>query len=196
VIKSLVFGLLQTYYRQNKKQSDFDNIVKQLFQRLLARGHSYESIHPIFLEATSKIDSHQNAILNSTTRGSIHTTPRLANIRKKQKDKDRSDVFFHLPYHPRDVSRKQIQEIYKNTCENDDNLGESYKRMTTQSGSTMRISKLTIAYSRAKNLRDLLCSSTLKNLDNYCLGFSIILSYSSGGCGLAQVTALHHFINL
>jgi hypothetical protein len=56
VVKSLIFGLLQTYFQQNKKESDFNMIVKQLFRRLLAWGHHFKDIHPIFLEAATKID--------------------------------------------------------------------------------------------------------------------------------------------
>jgi hypothetical protein len=168
VVKSLIFGLIQTYHQQNKHRSDFNSIVKQLFRRLLARGHKFEDIHPVFLEAVAKIDSIQT---NKINQRKVLPLSRLQTIRRRtsaqsKKDKNRLDMFFHLPYHPRDISRKQIQEIYKKTCENKDNLGESFTRMTTQSGSTMRITKLTVAYSRAKNLRDILCSSTLKDLDN------------------------------
>jgi hypothetical protein len=168
VVKSLIFGLIQIYHRQNKHRSDFNRIVKQLFRRLLARGHKFKDIHPVFLKAAAKIDTIQT---NKINRHSALPLSRLNAIRQRtagqsKRDKNRSDMFFHLPYHPQDISRKQIQEIYKKTCESKDNLGESFTRMTTQSGSTMRITKLTVAYSRAKNLRDILCCSTLKDLDN------------------------------
>jgi hypothetical protein len=102
----------------------------------------------------------------TTTAPSRQDAIQQRSLEQKKKDKCRLDLFFHLPYHPQDISRKQIQEIYMKTCERKDNLSESFTRMTTQSGSTMRITKLTVAYSRAKKLHDILCSSTLKDLDN------------------------------
>ncbi len=167
VVKSLIFGLLQTYFRQNKKESDFDMIVKQLFRRLLSRGYHIEDIHPIFLEAATKIDMMRAARQSKQSNNVYTTSSNNRSTANKNKDRMRTDIFFHLPYHPRDISRKLIQEYYHKTCENNDNLDENFTRMTTQSGSIMRISKLTVAYSRAKNLRDILCSSTLKDLDNH-----------------------------
>jgi hypothetical protein len=168
VVKSLIFGLLQTYHRQNKHKSDFHLIVKQLFKRLLARGHKFEDIYPIFIEAASKVDLINNNKINKRTASVQQQRPVLHQgiHEQRKKGKARTDLFSHLPYHPRDISRKQIQEVYKKTCENKDNLGESFTRLTTQSGSTLPISKLTVAYSRPKNLRDILCSSTLKDLDD------------------------------
>jgi hypothetical protein len=81
---------------------------------------------------------------------------------KQKRDKNRTVVFF---YHSRDISIKQILEIYKNICENKDSVGESFIRMTTQLGGTMEISKLIVAYNKAKNLCDILCSNTFKDPD-------------------------------
>jgi hypothetical protein len=86
----------------------------------------------------------------------------------KKTDEERDDIFFHLTYHPRDISRRTIQDIYTKYCNTKDNLGESFQAMRNQEkGGTMKISKLTIAYRRAKNLRDLLCKSTLRDIEGY-----------------------------
>ena len=155
IVKSLIHGLIQTYHRQNKQQHTFNKNVRQLFQRLLARGHLYEDIYPTFLKAAEKIDSkNNNTAANRTHRQ--RTTERKIN---------RNDIFFHLPYHPRDISRKQIHHIYENTCNAKDNLEENFQYMDNGMGGTMHISKLTIAYSRGQNLRDVLCSSKLKEND-------------------------------
>jgi hypothetical protein len=155
VLKSLINGLIQTYYRQNSTKEDFKKNAKLLFDRLLARGHFFEDIYPIFQAVANRIDEQQS------TRNKI----KVRKVHNKQ-DKERDDIFFHLTYHPRDISRKTIQEIYNKCCNTKDNLGESFQAIRNQEkGGTMRISKLTIAYNRAKNLRDLLCKSTLKNVE-------------------------------
>jgi hypothetical protein len=85
-----------------------------------------------------------------------------SNLSKKTKKKAQQQVFLHLPYHPRDITRNNIQKIYKHTCETEDNLGESFKKMkNANGGGTMKIEKLTVAYSRGKNLRDTLCNTML-----------------------------------
>jgi hypothetical protein len=159
VLKSLIFGLIQTYYRQNKENNNFRHNVKLLFKQLLQQGHSYEVIHPVFVKAAKTIDNCLNHKRNTITRNTtIHK-------QKNNKNKPRTDIFFHLPFHCKDVSRKIIQETYHQTCKTADELGESFKRMKTESGSTMKISQLTMAYSRGRNLHDTLCSSTLKDLE-------------------------------
>lgn len=39
MIKSLIFGLLLTYWKQNSDGNDFKEMVKLLYKRLLNRGH-------------------------------------------------------------------------------------------------------------------------------------------------------------
>jgi hypothetical protein len=76
-------------------------------------------------------------------------------------------LFFHLPYHPRGISRRFIQQQHKNICKSTDNLGDSFLRMKNEdTGSTMRIKKLMVAYSRPKNIRDLLTPSKLTEFED------------------------------
>ena len=88
-----------------------------------------------------------------------------------------SQLFFHSQYHPKSLLRAFIQQTYKDTCNKEDHRGESFSNAANEEkGSTMVISKLTVAYSRPKNLRDILSPSKLREfngcrvenfLDNY-----------------------------
>ena len=70
-------------------------------------------------------------------------------------------LFFHIPFHTRDLCRQKIRDIYEKTCEGEPQ-GLNFKHMPNdETGGTMKITQLTIAYSRQKNLRDLLCPSKL-----------------------------------
>ena len=40
---------------------------------------------------------------------------------------DDDQLFFHIPYHPRDISRQCIQNTYEKTCKKKDENGESFK---------------------------------------------------------------------
>ena len=75
-------------------------------------------------------------------------------------------LFFHLPYHPKSISCKLIQQKYKEHCECPDRFGESFWHSKNNEGGVLEINKLTVAYSRPKNLRDLLSPSRLLEFDD------------------------------
>ena len=151
LLKSLIYGLVLTYHRQNTFKSDFLNYTRLLYDRFLARGHKKESIYPIFLWAAEKLDN------KLSTRETV-----LFINNKKRKKSTNNRLFFHLPFHPKDISRQQICNIYKTTCETPDKNGNSFKLFKTDRGSRFVVDSMTIAYHRPKNLRDLLSPSKLK----------------------------------
>lgn len=151
VIKSLIFGLLSTYHKQNTLPNDFIHFSSLLFNRLLARGHQRDTIKPIFMEAAKKLD----ALKEKESKEEISThKSRITNGRRQ--------LFFHLPYHPRSISRKKLQSLYNTHCNLPNNFDEGFKSMKIDNGGQLEIEKLTIAYSRARNLRDVLCPSTFE----------------------------------
>ena len=131
VTKSLVYGLLKTYHRQNKKKCDFKHYVKLLFNQLVQRGHNRETLHPLFLETATAIDERKKKMQT------------IVNNKIKKKDKDElnnEQLFFHQPFHPRGISRRFIQETYKSTCESNNEDGENFNALTNEeTGETMMI---------------------------------------------------------
>ena len=145
--KSLIYGLYKTHFKQNTNQEDFLKMIKLLFQRMLLRGYLKETIAPVFIDAVKRITELNE---NPTRNDAVETKTPL------------NQLFLHLPYHPRDVSRNFIRKNYENTC----NKGKSsFQNYETETG-TMKINKFTIAYSRPKNLRDILSPSTLKETED------------------------------
>ena len=136
LLKSLVFGLTSTYFRQNSRREDFMSTVNKLYMRLRARGYTKEILTPLFNEAAEKLD-HPKA-------------KRKRENRTTGKNNEKELLFFHLPYHPKGISRRSIQQKYKEICEKPDSLGESFCYMKNRDGGIMKISKLTVAYSRPK----------------------------------------------
>jgi hypothetical protein len=146
VLKSLIFGLIQTYHRQNSNEQDFQHNVNKLFGWLLARGHYYDNIFPIFIEAATKIDLKQN-MKKRTQNAQIQSSK----TSKKNDIYSNDLLFYHMQYHPNDISQKDIHSIYNETCNKDDAMKENFKNIKNYKGGTMKINKLTIAYSRGKN---------------------------------------------
>ena len=150
IIRSLIYGLLRKYWIQNSNASDFRKMTQLLFQRLVARGHSPHTLLPLFLTAASNIKQHSP----SPSKHNSHTlTAQHPN-----------EVFLKWKFHPLDISRRLIQNTYQQTC----NLPSfsapgGFRLLHTDHGTNMRIKKLTIAYTRDHNLRDLLIPSRLPN---------------------------------
>ena len=147
--KGLICGLLDRYWKQNSFRSDFINTTSLLYERLLARGHKGTDIGPIFRWAASKIHNKANRLCDATTKV------------KRNSDVTNKNLFFHLEYHPKDISRQKIQDLYEKTCATPDDDKESFRNLLTAKETRMRISNLTVAYSRPKNLRDCLVQSRL-----------------------------------
>lgn len=164
LVKSLIFGLTRTYYRQNSNHDDFIKQVRLLFDRLIARGHSREDITPIFQLATEKLNKNKR-LFGSSLDSHLHRN--RASSTETDNPLCGRPIYFHLPYHPKGISRNEIQKAYRDICERPDELGESFRRMTNEeTGGEMRINKLTVAYSREKNLRDVLNPTTLQEFED------------------------------
>ena len=154
LMKSLVFGLLHTYYIQNSLVEHFYEMVHLLFRRLQYRGHKTNDLQVLFLDAVEK-----NQERNSSTVD--------RDLQKPNDSKLDNCLYFHIPFHPRDISRKKIRDIYEKICENEPSELGNFKSMTNgKTGELMTIDRLTVAYHRPKNLRDLLCPSALSESDS------------------------------
>ena len=155
--KSLIYGLLRTYYIQNTHHQDFINNAIKLYRRLLHRGHTRTNLNIMFTEAANTINNKFNH--NQTPQ--IQINPHKNNT--KTTTTNNNNVFIHLPFHPRDISRKQIRINFQQTMETASHSTcdiRSYNN--TPTNAPMSITQLTIAYSKGPNLFDILCSSTLK----------------------------------
>ena len=159
LMKSLVYGLLKTYKHQNSKQEDFISISKLLFQRLRDRGHKQEDLELLFEEAAQQLDSLDQPSRKETA---LITTASTTKHKKLTKKEDR--LFFHIQFHPKDISRKRIREEYTKACETDPtNFRNLHNKKTKMN---MEIDRFIVAYHRPKNLRDKLCSGTLREYGN------------------------------
>ena len=155
LVKSLVFGILSTYHFQNSLHSDFLLMVRHFFNRLVNRGHNKETLRVLFLEAIQIIEDRCNHTTIDSKK--LNDTSELALTDNR--------IFFHLPFHPRDISRKKIRDIYESTCENDEKTNFKHT-VNKRSCAPMQIHKLTVAYHRPKNLRDVLCPSALSESES------------------------------
>ena len=135
MMKGIVYGLLRNYYLQNSNESDYIQMAVLLLRRLVARGWDRTYIKSLIQSADSRLRS---AEAQSST-----NTP---NEGRPLTNKER--LFLHLEYHPNGMPRSEIRQIYNSAC------GELLE-------SRLGIKQMTVAYSRPKNVRDVLVRAKL-----------------------------------
>ena len=134
-IKGTVFGLIRRYYAQNTCRKDYIHFVVLLYTRLLDRGWDKEFIRRLIIKACTTVET--GTPTNNPTNTPTESTNDNANR-----------LFIHLQFHPDDIPRQKIQQLYQEHC------GDLFD-------ATMGIKKPTIAYSRAPNIADYVTQAKL-----------------------------------
>jgi len=138
--RGLIFGMLRRFWLQNFCTEDYTRLAREFFHSMVARGYDEEFLKEEFFKAASKLD---RQVLSGAN------------------DADEGLVFLHLQYHPFQVTRREIQSIFRQTCA-DTLLNAKSDRIEFE---RLGIKRLVVAQSRAINLRDRLCRSRLELSD-------------------------------
>ena len=139
LLKSLVCGQLLRFWTQNSLTSDYVHHTRAFFNHLIKRGYSREVLQKHFTDAATKLDVKRKKL--------------------KSNEMDETSVFFHLQYHPHQIPKGMIRDCFEAHC------AATFKTAKHEFGwNRLNISRLIVAYSRASNLRDRLCSSKLPDI--------------------------------
>jgi hypothetical protein len=132
VLRGLITGMLKRIYRLTTDATDIQSSVVDLFQRLLAQGHQASNILPMFKDAL---------LVATKSTPPVITTDAF----------DAPPVFFHLPFHPRDVPSSVIQATFRSTLLYPKNEPPLPDLRNFENG-YFRSERLIIAYHRPCNL--------------------------------------------
>lgn len=147
VLKSVIYGNLQRYWRQNSEPSAFASLALGFKQHLRNRGHDDNTLNAIFMDASRNID--KKSLLRL-----VSQKPR----RKTTVKSNPSDtLFLKVPFHPRGLDRQAIRRVHDTHLRNI----QGYSRMI-------------VAFKRGRNLRDLLIPNRLSQPDGKRASNSII----------------------
>lgn len=141
-INGTIYGLLRTYYHQNTYDSDFVKIARQLFIRHVYQGWDQTILKKIFAAAFQKL-KHQLA----------NPAPPPPPDDDETKKVDRSQLFFHMQYHPNDIPRKTVRQIYDEEC------SEVFEDV-------IDIQRFTVAYSKPTTIGGVIAKSQLYEVEN------------------------------
>jgi hypothetical protein len=143
VLQGLIIGQLRRFWLQNSRRSDYIHCTHAFYHHLLARGHDSITIHHLFLLAAERLDRY-STLTPATTLGPTTET----------------QVFLHTEYHPRQIERLAIQQAFREICARPFSVTTNEREIPTGIG------RLTIAYSRPPNLRNILCSTKMVQPEN------------------------------
>jgi hypothetical protein len=137
MIKGTIYGLVRKYFQQNSKHQHFLEMTKLLYDRHRARGWPTATLNPIFIAAEKRIKAQtQQTYVRPQITSIYHTSDR----HKHQ--------FFHLTFHPNDIRRRKIRDIFNSECA---------KTLQEELG----ISKFTIAYKKPRNIQSIVAKAKL-----------------------------------
>ena len=159
IATGLVFGHFYRIYQLCSHQHDVEHEMYIFFKRLLDRGYSLSQLAPLLLAAESQGRDRFEA--SRALQQSLQTGSRIRN------DSSRTQTFFHTQYHPINPPSREIQKIWRTHIMSPPERPQ-FNQLTNREGYPITINKLTVAFSRAPNLGNLLsCRKLHVNLEDY-----------------------------
>jgi hypothetical protein len=181
IATGLIFGHLFRVFMLCSRDKDIEHEIYLFFNRLLDRGYSLSKLIPLFLTAELKARQArakqiQKLLLQSphNTSASQHESTVDSPTPNTQHSRGTintggvdNGVFFHLKYHPANPPASEIQRMWRRHILTPHRATPLY-HLRNKDGYQINIRKLTIAYSRAPNLGNLLsCRKLRVNIEEH-----------------------------
>ena len=144
VLKGLVLGQILRIYQLCTKTEDIDRELRLFHVRLVDRGYQPDVLFPIFVQG---VDNATNYLSLTPAQREARKLARSGNMDER--------VFFHVEYHPQNVTSKITQQLWRNTISSPSGK-ETLTQVKNCSGFYIKIKRLIVAYHRAPNLGNLL----------------------------------------
>ena len=140
VFTGLISGQILRIRRLCTHKSDADSSIRDFLDRLLQRGHTQESLAPLFASA----ENNAKAFLQ-------RSNSERKQLKQQQWKDAHNQVFFHLQFHPNDPTSRDIQTLWRDTVAEPE--GETpLCDLENLDEERVGIEKLVVAYSRPLNL--------------------------------------------
>jgi hypothetical protein len=145
ILYGLIYGTLHRLFWQNLEFTTFEAFTLKFFKQLQAREHATSKLATLFLKAATWVDLSSIPLPKppDTTLGGPDGT-----------------CFLHLPFHPQDAPRREIQQLFADIC------------LPAFEAQAFNIDRLIIAYRRAPSIS--------KKIRQNCVGVSLDTTKVSG----------------
>ncbi len=147
VLSGLIIGNILRIHHLCTERTVRKEFYEKFFLRLRARGYQPSQLIPLF-ERGLKLAIHKP--MPSTRNKKLQLLKQQSNLMNNP-NKTNDRVILHIPYHPKDPISWEIQRIFR-------------RKFLQNECSTIGFSRLTVAYSRPKNLGELL---SYRRIDSY-----------------------------
>ena len=164
IATGLIHGHFHRLFLLCSHETDIQQEIYHFFNRLLDRGYSLTQLIPIFLTAEHKARQHRTRQLLLQNNPHIHPQQAAAGdarLAQNFKGPNNKGVLLHLQYHPSNPSTKVIQQLWRQHVLTPPDATPLYQ-LKNRDGRPIDIRRLTIAYSRAPNLGNLLSCRKLQ----------------------------------
>ena len=138
VLTGLVMGGVLRILQLCSDEDDADGHIRNLYQRLISRGHQPTNLLPLF----------DKAITNAHAYLAKHST---STKKKPVPTKKRDSIYFHIPFHPQDPPAKHWQRLWQEHMVQPTNK-KPLTLVDCGEKATFPIDKMTVCYSRHQNL--------------------------------------------
>ena len=142
MISGIIYSMLKRYYQQNTCRDDYWKVAMAFYNHLKYRGWNRRTLEKYF------VASH-NRLTGTTFKKTTNDHSLISN---------KETAILHFEYNKYDIPRKEMRKIWTDTC----SLLEEEKK-----DGGLGIKRVICAYSRPRNLRDLLQSTKLHELSNH-----------------------------
>lgn len=172
IATGLIFGHFYRVFMLCSHEKDIEQELYLFFNRLLDRGYSLPNLIPLFLTAEQKArvqrEKQQQKLLQSNPHTCHHNTTRqMAQLTTAHHNGQDTGLFFYIQYHPANPPSSTIQLLWRRHVLTPPDATPLYN-LKNRDGYPVDVRKLTIAYSRAPNLGNLLsCRKLRVNIEDY-----------------------------
>ena len=139
VLQGLVIGNVIRIHTLCSDPSNIESLTRQFYSRLLRRGYKPDILAPLFEQAMTKAAAYQPGRTSPTPTGSPLN----------------NQIFLHLPFHPQNPPSFKLQSAFREHV-----LAPRYKHplptVRNRSQHPINVGRMVIAYSRPRNIGDLL----------------------------------------
>ena len=142
MISGFLYSMLKRYYQQNTSEDDYWKVAMAFYNHLKYRGWARKTLEKYF------VASH-NRLIGVKPKKPANNPSVVSN---------KETAILHFEYNKYDIPRKEVRKIWADTC----SLLEAEKK-----DGGLGIKRVICAYSRPRNLRDLLQSTKLHELANH-----------------------------
>jgi hypothetical protein len=140
MIKGTIIGTTFRYYALTTYPIDFYRQVEYFFHRLVARGYRPGYLRILFEEAI-----HRAPLINAKR------------LLKETKPQIEDTCFLHVPFHPKNPTRQQLQQTFLKIMINHTERGTNpLPKIKNQLGWPIKINRMIVCQHRARNLKDIL----------------------------------------